>query len=125
MTKYQPDCLTNPTFRTQFDAKQKTLLQECNEHLPGYMIGGFMDYILYGRSVGDFLSKVFENDLMGVYDRADDVNRKVIYEYTFIMFNYTPALCYGSKEKKRMWHEVGGLVGVLKQEQDRIAEEAA
>lgn len=71
-------------------------------------------YVNTGRPVGDFLTAVFENDLMTAVAHADGANIKVIREICLYVHNHTPKDCHGSKEKVDAWIEAGGIDGQLK-----------
>lgn len=77
--------------------------------IPDHMRDGVAMYIEEGVLTGDFLEAVFSNNLRGAFERADDVNAKVIGDYVKFLFNYAPSPCWGSKERVDTWINHGGL----------------
>jgi hypothetical protein len=73
--------------------------------LPGHMQGGMQRYIENRVPPGDFLYAVLTNDLIGAYDRADDVNSARLRDYALFLYNQAPRACYGSKENVAAWLE--------------------
>lgn len=79
--------------------------------LPEHCRGSVRDYVLYGIGFGNFLGKVFENDLSGAALAADDTNIRYLAEYARLLHN-APRDCWGSKEKVDDWIQSDGLKGV-------------
>ena len=73
------------------------------EMIKPIIIEALRAYADYGRPVGDFLTACLENDLMEALGRADDDNRKVIFEICMYIHWEIPAICHGSKEAVRKW----------------------
>jgi hypothetical protein len=69
-------------------------------------------YVMNGAAVGGFLRCLFENDLMGTFNNADEVNLRRMREWVVFIYNYTPAQCHGSKEIVAKWQKAGGLLGL-------------
>lgn len=63
------------------------------------MLGGLRRYIDDKIPPGGFLTAVITNDLKEACGRADDQNRRIIFEYVAYLHNYCPANCWGSREK--------------------------
>jgi hypothetical protein len=81
--------------------------------LPEHMLDGIKRYVLYGMPVGDFLTALFENNLMEVYKRADETNIRLISEYCLLLYNAVPVKCRGSRIAVTDWIELGGLNGLI------------
>src|ERR1700682_4741600 len=78
--------------------------------LPDYMHDGLAEYILTGRGGGNFLTAVLENDLREACQRADENNKRKIYEYVLFLYNYAPADCWGSSaENVARWRAHRGM----------------
>lgn len=73
--------------------------------IPHYMHSGIFNYVYHGQPPGDFLQAVICNDLSEAVARADDENRRLIPAYIHFFHNYTPAACWGSREKMDAWTE--------------------
>ena len=79
-------------------------LKACKENnLPAHMHGGIVDYIVGGYPIGDFLTKLFSNDLTGAMGQADEKNLAAIQDYGGFIYNDIPCGCWGSKEKVANW----------------------
>ena len=81
--------------------------------IPDHMKPGIVRYVIRGVAPGHFLQAVFKNDLMAALQRADDTNKRLLWEYGNILYNYTPVGCYGSDEKFKAWVEAGGANGIV------------
>lgn len=79
--------------------------------LPDHMQEGVRQYIEKGRPIGDFLTAVFENDLVEAFGRADGINAAAMREWAKFLYNQAPAPCWGSKEKVAAWLQEGGTLG--------------
>ena len=55
---------------------------------------------------GSFLMAVLSNDLKESFARADEENRRDLFEIVSYCYNYIPWNCWGSPEKVREWLEV-------------------
>ena len=71
--------------------------------VPEHCIGGLVAYIVQGRPVGDFLTALLSNDLMGALRRADDVNMYALHAYGRFLHNAAPYSCYGSADAVAKW----------------------
>jgi hypothetical protein len=60
-------------------------------------------YVKEGIPTGDFLYAVLSNDLMEAFGRADEDNRRDLFEICQYIYNETPAICHGSKERINEW----------------------
>lgn len=52
---------------------------------------------------GSFLEAVLRNNLKEAMGRADSRNRRRVFEYVEYLYNYAPAICWGSDEKYEAW----------------------
>lgn len=84
--------------------------------IPSYMHGGIERYVYDGVKPGDFLTSVFENNLMMAVMRADSTNLHLLPEYARLLYNL-PGNCFGSPEIVKAWCKCGGLNG-MKEESD-------
>ena len=73
------------------------------ERLPAGLRGGMERYIEHGVPPGHFLTAVLTNDLRGACERADDVNRHLLWEIVGWLYNEAPAPCWGSPTKVSTW----------------------
>ena len=62
-----------------------------------------VNYIVYGYSLGDFLSYVVYNDLCHAACHADGSNLPALADYGRFMMHHAPLQCYGSKDKYLEW----------------------
>ena len=53
--------------------------------------------------VGDFLTAVLANDLMEAMGRADEDNRKDLFEICSYVYNHIPTMCHGSRKRVKEW----------------------
>lgn len=60
-------------------------------------------YVKDGRPLGDFLTAVMANDLMGAYSRADENNVRAMYDIVRYVYNSTPMGCHGSQKIVAEW----------------------
>ena len=79
--------------------------------LPQYMQESVRGYVELGRPIGDFLTAVFSNNLVGAYSRADDVNAAAMRTYASFLYNEVPRGCWGSVEAVKRWQSHNGLSG--------------
>lgn len=78
-------------------------------YVSAHMMEALKRYVFKGISPGHFLTAVIENDLREAVGRADDDNIHVIPAFIFILYNFCPADCWGSREKMNKWVQAGGL----------------
>lgn len=73
--------------------------------VPVHMHWGITVWVATGREslLGDFLSALLRNDLMGAVGRADIDNQRSLVDWCTFLHNYTPAGCSGSPEAVREW----------------------
>ncbi len=64
---------------------------------------GIDNYAQHRIPCGDFLTAVLANDLMGALGRADDENRKDIFEICSYVYSEIPSICYGSYKIVKAW----------------------
>jgi hypothetical protein len=79
--------------------------REClhRANVPEQMHDSYVRYLLHGIEPGDFLVAVLANDLREACGRADDDNRKSLYNHVFFLHNYAPMGCWGSPEHVSEW----------------------
>lgn len=87
------------------------LKSAAESRLPARMAQAIIRYVDQGCSVGDFLTAVLDNNLREAIGRADDWNRDNLYQYVAILWQYAPAGCWGSPEKRKSWQATGGIMG--------------
>ncbi len=73
------------------------------ERLPEGLRGGMQRYIEQGVPPGHFLTAALTNDLRGACERADDVNRHLLWEIVNWLYNEAPSPCWGSPAKFDAW----------------------
>ena len=71
--------------------------------IPDYMIPGLLRYTLNHIKPGDFLCAVLKNDLRQACERADDVNREILFQYVSFLYNEAPGGCWGSEKNFNAW----------------------
>lgn len=67
------------------------------------MTGGLRRWIENGIEPGSFLSAVIRNDLKDACGRADDINRKCLFEIVAWFYNEAPTGCWGSEDALKSW----------------------
>jgi len=72
-------------------------------HIPERMMPGIRRYIDQGIYPGDFLTKIFENDLVGALEEADEENLRNIQAYASYLYSKTPINCWGSEQIVKRW----------------------
>lgn len=70
--------------------------------IPQYMWAGLARYVVPGIRPGDFLMAVLSNDLREACARADDENRRRLFDYTFWLENYARA-AWGDRATVKAW----------------------
>lgn len=78
-------------------------------YVDAHMMSILKRYIFKGVAPGSFLTSVIENDLEKAVNRADDYNLQAIPAFVFLLYNYCPADCWGSREQMNKWVQAGGL----------------
>ena len=76
------------------------------ELIPSHCQESVQEYIEYGIPPGGFLTKVFANDLVGAFGKADDINEAHMRNYAMFLYCHAPTDCWGSYEKVRDWRGV-------------------
>ena len=66
---------------------------------------GLINYIVYHIETGGFLRRFLENDLMGALGKADEDNKKMIFNIGMFLYNVAPMNCLGSPSRVREWLE--------------------
>lgn len=85
--------------------------------VPEHDWDGIVRHVMNGQATGDFLTAVMENNLTEACCRADSINRHALFEIVGVLYDYTPAGCWGSPEKVKAWRKKGGLNGQNKEGQ--------
>ena len=94
MEKYDPeDCTEDGTF-TGIDYSAIPVSN---------LAGGMQRYIEYGITPGHFLTAILCNDFMEAAQRADDTNRRCLFDWAAWLYNHAPPTCFGSKERFAAW----------------------
>lgn len=96
--------------------------------IPAPCAEGLTAHVYDGRPVGHFLTAVLENNLKEACSRADLDNRRCLYEYVFLLYNYAPAGCWGAPGKARDWRAERAAereMGVRYRLHDRTPEQEA
>jgi len=78
----------NPTFPYEIREEMKAALDRYAED---------------GVPLGDFLTSLLANDLMGARGRADDGNRRDMDQLCMYVYNEMPSTCHGSYEIVKAW----------------------
>ena len=60
-------------------------------------------YAEQGQPLGDFLTALLANDLMEALGRADDGNRRDIFQLCMYVYNEIPSLSHGSYAIVKAW----------------------
>ena len=76
--------------------------------LPEHIRPGMERYIEEGIIPGRFLSLVIQNDLVGAFGYADDINSSRLKDICDFMYNDVPIPAWGSKKKMEAWSESKG-----------------
>ena len=93
----------------ELSAFQKDILKEAVEGLevftaiPPRMFGPVLRYVVKGIKPGHFLSAVITNDLREAVARADDENQAALGSWVRLFHNFTPAACWGHKDRLDEW----------------------
>lgn len=81
--------------------------------LPSHMQDAAQDYVERGIDPGrhDFLYELLTNDLVGVFQFADNTNLACLQDWITWLWWEPPSSCWGSVEKVKAWIKRGGLEG--------------
>jgi len=71
--------------------------------LPPGMREGFLLYVRHGVRPGHFLLAILSNDLAEACKRADPDNQRALYDYFYVLHNYTPSECWGQPSAVNAW----------------------
>lgn len=82
-------------------------LEQDVSRLPEHCRQGLLDYLRYGVPPGHFLTAVLSNDLTEACSRADEPNRRALYDYVYVLYNDAPCEAWGSPDKVRAWIDRG------------------
>jgi len=75
--------------------------------LPLHMREGFLLYVRHGYAPGHFLVAILSNDLAEACARADAENQRLLFDYVYVLHNYCPSGCWGSRDAVAEWAEKG------------------
>ena len=83
----------------------KDRIQNCSvcQRIPPHMIDAIDRYVEHRIPPGSFTTALLSNDLMAAADKGDDINRRLLWEYCFLLYNHLPSGCYGSPEAVSAW----------------------
>lgn len=71
-------------------------------------------YVEQGVQTGGFLEAVLSNNLSESIARADHQSLKDLKSTLQLIYNYTPASCWGSKEKVKEWLDPNGKAAMVR-----------
>ena len=61
------------------------------------------NYVIHRIEPGRFLFAVLTNDLLGAVSSADDTNLRLLPQWTRLVDNYVPSICWGSHDRVERW----------------------
>jgi hypothetical protein len=79
--------------------------------IPGGIKEAIDAHVKTGRGTGSFVNAVLENNLREACAQADDVNKFLLFDIVYYIYNECPAGCWGSPEKVKAWKAIGGIDG--------------
>jgi len=82
------------------------ILQDYGQIRPN-IVEGINRFVCYHQRVGHFLTAVLSNDMREAFARADDDNRKTMFQIVAYCHNEIPGNCWGTPEKVKRWMEQG------------------
>lgn len=85
----------------------------CQNHIPTYMQDGLIEYVLTARPTGSFLNAILTNNLREACNRADELNKRLIWNYVNFLWNHAPMMCWGNEETVKKWRDIGGYMGLM------------
>lgn len=71
------------------------------------IVEGINRFVCHHQKVGHFLTAVLSNDMREAFARADDDNRKTMFQIVSYCHNEIPGNCWGTPEKVKRWIEQG------------------
>ncbi len=86
-------------------------LEKGRIHVPDHVWGGIVGHVLDGIPTGNFLTGLFENNLLNAACGADEICLARIDDLARFMHNNAPEACWGSAERVRIWRNAGGIRG--------------
>ena len=92
---------------SDFTAFGRTDMTQCIDYelLPQSLRSGMRRYIEDGVIPGGFLVAVLSDSLSDAMGRADEANRKRLYDIVSFIYNEAPGDCWGSRAKVTAWVE--------------------
>lgn len=101
MNEQGPQTEENP--EPTFKYLSENRLHELHKLVPVHDHHGLIAFFEDGIIPGSFLQAVLENNLSRAFGRADEVNRRALFDITTWLWNYAPADGWGSEAKVRDW----------------------
>jgi hypothetical protein len=92
-------------------AHVQSQLTEGSALVPQHLWRGIINHVIDGSPTGDFLSSLFDNDLLNAVCRADETTLAGLRNLMLFMHNYAPQRCWGSPELAQRWRDAGGIRG--------------
>jgi len=89
-----------------------------DREVPNYMVDGAVRYIMNGIEPGGFLQAVICNKLVQSFNKADDTNRRCIYNWADVLYNVFPSESWGTEDKYNKWIKSGGIIGQIESERN-------
>lgn len=80
--------------------------------VPEHMRAGMARYVVFGILPGQFQRAILSGDYFEACRRADDENRRCLFNYAMFLMNYAPQGCFGSEHAVADWHKAGGMLGL-------------
>ena len=68
-----------------------------------YMADGMQNYFEHGILPGSFGTALLSGDFFEICSRADDNNRRCLWEWACWLYNHAPAGSYGSRTNVEAW----------------------
>lgn len=97
--------MVEPKFTTARLVNGQLIDYAAGDLLPEHIRDGVQRYFEDGIPPGGFLSAVICNDLFGALGRADDINRRKLFDICCWFYNHAPRGSYGSEENMGAWME--------------------
>lgn len=72
-------------------------------NVPGPLHDGLIEYFAARRPTGSFLRACLENDLSQACQRADPINRVLLYTIARFLYSYCPSTAWGSPAAVEAW----------------------
>lgn len=99
-------------------------LENGRKLIPEYMFEPVKRYVMNGIPMGHFGTAVFENDLLGAFERADSENSRNMRGWAQFVYTHCPSACHGSQTKVKDWAKAGGQLGYSRRMNEMALREA-